>query len=705
MRTLRHPGIIKIIDTVETDTYIYIATERVVPLTWPALRGSLSEETAKWGLHTIASTLAFINEEAHSVHGNIRLSSIFISQSGEWRLGGLELLSSMKEEDAIIYRCGSQIPGSDVYVAPEISKGGWEAIKRAPLPAADAYGYGLLVFETFNATFVTKDQLGVVKKVPPSMHQSYKKLLNASPKARLSVAHFRDQGRRSGGFFDTPLVNISEGIDSLGLKNESEREDFLTELDGLADGFPEEFFSIKVLPELLKSVEFGGGGPRVFTAVMKIAKKFTDEDWESRLVPVIVRLFSNPDRAIRICLLDNLPNMIDHLSQKIVSDRIFPQMVTGFSDAAPLLREQTVKAVLIIITKLSDRTINGELLKHLAKTSNDDQPGIRTNTTICLGKIARNLGANTRQKVLVAAFSRSLRDPFIHARHAALLALAATADLFNEEECATKVLPALCPALVDKERLVRDQANKAFDIYMQRIKKYAEKLPETNLSANNTNGATPRSGTLQPDSAGWAGWVISSFTNKRATATGDMETKAPVISQAAQQPERSLSVPPTDKKWSNLQVSSSTPTLVQGADTTEVEEQAINDFDVDAAWGNDDDDDDPFSQAPSQPNVSTLNTTIEFDDGGEPDFEGWLNAQAQAKSKTKKPLPKGLSKAPRPAVGEKKTPERVTSKVLGSKVGVKQPVGGNPKPKEPPKKVIDTKPDTLGDDDWGDAWD
>ncbi len=60
---------------------------------------------------------------------------------------------------------------------------------------------------------------------------------------------------------------------------------------------------------------------------MKIGKKLSDEDWESRITPVIVRLFSNPDRAIRVCLLDNLPYMIDHLSQKIVNDKVFPQMV------------------------------------------------------------------------------------------------------------------------------------------------------------------------------------------------------------------------------------------------------------------------------------------------------------------------------------------------------------------------------------------
>lgn len=77
-------------------------------------------------------------------------------------------------------------------------------------------------------------------------------------------------------------------------------------------------------------------------------------------------------------------------------DHAHKVQVTGFTDVAPVVREQTVKAVLTIITKLSDRTINGELLKYLARTANDEQPGIRTNTTICLGKIARNLGQNVR---------------------------------------------------------------------------------------------------------------------------------------------------------------------------------------------------------------------------------------------------------------------------------------------------------------------
>lgn len=84
---------------------------------------------------------------------------------------------------------------------------------------------------------------------------------------------------------------------------------------------------MKVLPELLKSVEFGGGGAKVFGTVMQIGTKLSDEEYETQITPVVVRLFANPDRAIRVCLLNNFPLMIDHLPQKVVTDKIFPQMV------------------------------------------------------------------------------------------------------------------------------------------------------------------------------------------------------------------------------------------------------------------------------------------------------------------------------------------------------------------------------------------
>ncbi|KEF51949.1 SCY1 protein kinase [Exophiala aquamarina CBS 119918] len=729
LRTLRHPGVIKVIDVVENETHIYIITEKLTPLNWHVKRKSLSEETIKWGLYTVSSTLKFINNDASSVHGSVRVSSVFTSESGEWKLGGFELLSSMNEDDAIIYTYGTLVPDSNRYAPPEVANGGWSAIKKNPLGAPDAYGLGILIYEAFNGSFVGIDQLPHARSIPANMTQSYKRLVNANPKLRLNSGQFLDQGKKAGGFFETPLIHITEGADSLGLKNEEERDEFLGELDSLTDDFPEDFFRLKILPELLKSVEFGGGGPSVFGAIMKIGLKMSDDEFESRLAPLVIRLFSSPDRAMRVCLLDNLPIMVDRISQKDINGRVWPLMTTGFTDTAPVVREQTVKAVLSVISKLSDRVINGELLRFLAKTANDEQAGIRTNTTICLGKIARNLGVGSRAKVLMAAFSRSLRDPFVHARNAALLALSATADVFTEEDCATKVLPVVCIALVDKEKMVRDQATKCLDIYLQRVRKYVSNMPDTALPPEPVSGApgpaaTARMGN-QSDS-GWAGWAISSFTNKMTAARGDMVPSTTAngssLSHTQSLPASGRTTPIISVAHETASANPSRPTISQTPRTSTSqlsEPQGMFEDDTLDAWGTVDDDGDNFfdasSATPKRSEVTPAPAAVAFDDGGEPDFAGWL--AAQSKSKTQKSLPKGLSKPPGtsasklnvrptgPARSASAGPPNAASAFKRPTVPASRTTSNATAKKEVKKELPNPKEPDVNDDDWGDAWD
>lgn len=123
------------------------------------------------------------------------------------------------------------------------------------------------------------------------------------------------------------------------------------------------------------------------------------------------------------------------------------------------------------------------------------------------------------------------------------------------------------------------------------------------------------------------------------------------------------------------------------------------DDEVDEAWG--EMGEDSFFDSPATPAITS---PTPFDDGGEPDFAGWLSAQAHAKSKA--PLPKGLSK-PKPspvANGRPAVPRGTGSGSVGEgpgprKLPSKQPSGAK-------AKVIDTKPkESAADDDWGDAWD
>lgn len=94
----------------------------------------------------------------------------------------------------------------------------------------------------------------------------------------------------------------------------------------------------------------------------------------------------------------------------------------------------------------------------------------------------------TRQKVLILAFVRAMRDPFHPSRTAAILALSATQGYFTLRDCATKVLPSLCALTMDPEKGVRDHVRPASlpDALIQSVLVYAfaslQKYPEFQYS-------------------------------------------------------------------------------------------------------------------------------------------------------------------------------------------------------------------------------
>ena len=53
--------------------------------------------------------------------------------------------------------------------------------------------------------------------------------------------------------------------------------------------------------------------------------------------------------------------------QGAVEDQIYPQIATGFLDSNAYLRELTLKSMLLLAPKLTQRTLNQSLLKSLAK--------------------------------------------------------------------------------------------------------------------------------------------------------------------------------------------------------------------------------------------------------------------------------------------------------------------------------------------------
>jgi len=58
--------------------------------------------------------------------------------------------------------------------------------------------------------------------------------------------------------------------------------------------------------------------------------------------------------------------MLVHL-QSVVEEQIYPNVTTGFTDSNAYLRELTLKSMLTVAPKLSQKTLSNSLLKFLAK--------------------------------------------------------------------------------------------------------------------------------------------------------------------------------------------------------------------------------------------------------------------------------------------------------------------------------------------------
>lgn len=509
LKTLRHPNILRYIDGFESETVIYLVTELVRPLDVQLKEGESCDVVISWGLHQITVGLSFLTNDCNLIHGNVCMASVFVDVAGEWKLGGVEYLKPVEPAPNSVEPDLPRLPVLQVYEPPEGRKFD-KANKKIEKWSADMWGLGCLIWEVFNGSLPRTGSLKSVGKIPKNLVSDYVQLVGANPKSRPNPAKFLQDCRTDGHYLKNSFVDANLFLQELQIKEQKEQKQFFVSLSSSLDSFPQQYCKHRILPQLLNAFEFGSAGSAVLGPLFKVGKLLDAEEYQQRIVPCVVKLFSSTDRATRINLLQQLDNFVQHLKPSTVEEQIFPHVALGFGDTVPAMREQTVKSMLLLAPKLSEKAINNQLLKYFAKLQMDQEAGIRTNTTVCLGKIAVNLPPSSRQKVLIPAFLRALRDPFPPARTAGVMGFLATAEFFSIQECAMRILPALCTLTMDPERKVRDQVFKVIKLLLSKLEKASED-PESPV-----NEAVPEEQTAQAAAGGssWTGWAVSSLTSK-----------------------------------------------------------------------------------------------------------------------------------------------------------------------------------------------
>ncbi|KAH0677774.1 hypothetical protein KY285_025575 [Solanum tuberosum] len=520
LRTVRHPNILSFLHSTEAENFdgstakvtIYIVTEPVMPLSEKlkelGLKGTQRDEYYAWGLHRIAKAVSFLNNDCKLVHGNVCLASVVVTQTLDWKLHAFDVLSEFDghNESAVgpmlqyDWLIGAQ------YKSKELLKSDWTTIRKSPPWTIDSWGLGCLIYELFSGTKLSKtEDLCNTASIPKSLLPDYQRLLSSMPPRRLNSSKLLENSE----YFQNKLVETIQFMEILNLKDSVEKDTFFRKLPNLAEQLPREIVLKKLLPLLASALEFGSAAAPALTALLKMGSWLSTDEFSVKVLPTIIKLFASNDRSIRVGLLQHIDQYGESLSAKIVDEQVYAHVATGFSDTSAFLRELTLKSMLVLAPKLSHRTISGSLLKYLSKLQVDEEPAIRTNTTILLGNIAGYLNEGTRKRVLINALTvRALRDTFAPARAAGIMALSATSSYYDVTEIATRILPNIVVFTIDPDSDVQSKAFEAVDQFLQLVKQHHDKT-------NTGDTSTTSMGTSSiPGNASLLGWAMSSLTLK-----------------------------------------------------------------------------------------------------------------------------------------------------------------------------------------------
>ncbi|XP_048232162.1 probable inactive serine/threonine-protein kinase scy1 [Ricinus communis] len=544
LRTVRHPNILSFLHSTEVETFdgstskvtIYMVTEPVMPLSEKikelGLEGTQRDEYYAWGLHQIAKAVSFLNNDCKLVHGNVCMASIVVTPTLDWKLHAFDVLSEFDGNNETAtgpmlqyeWLIGTQ------YKPMELVKSDWVSIRKSPTWAIDSWGLGCFIYELFSGMKLGKtEELRNTGSIPKSLLQDYQRLLSSMPSRRMNTSKLIENGE----YFQNKLVDTIHFMEILTLKDSVEKDTFFRKLPNLAEQLPRQIVLKKLLPLLASSLEFGSAAAPALTALLKMGSWLSAEEFSAKVLPTIVKLFASNDRAIRVSLLQHIDQYGESLSAQVVDEQVYPHVATGFSDTSAFLRELTLKSMLVLAPKLSQRTISGTLLKYLSKLQVDEEPAIRTNTTILLGNIASFLNEGTRKRVLINAFTvRALRDTFSPARGAGIMALCATSSYYDINEIATRILPNVVVLTIDGDSDVRSKAFQAVEQFLQIVKQYHEKT-----NAGDTSAATTLGISSIPGNASLLGWAMSSLTLKgkpsEQASLAPVNSDAPLISTAS----------------------------------------------------------------------------------------------------------------------------------------------------------------------------